>query len=120
ASLYEQCRQEDGRIWGLTNWRLSGLQGDIRAGRISSFEALTHTNEGEFYRCDKGNNYAQARYLCYYLQEQGLLVRFYHEFHSNWQKDPTGYATLKTVLGEKDMAAFQKRWEQFVLKLTFP
>jgi hypothetical protein len=120
ASLYEQCRQEDGRIWGLTNWRLSGLQGDIRAGRISSFEALTHTNEGEFYRCDKGNNYAQARYLCYYLQEKGLLVRFYHEFHSNRQKDPTGYETLEKVLGEQDMAAFQKRWEQFVLKLTFP
>jgi hypothetical protein len=120
ASLYEQCRQEDGRIWGLTNWRLAGLQGDIRKGRIGSFEALTHTSEGEFYRCDKGNNYAQARYLCYYLQEKGLLVKFYHEFHSNRKKDPTGYATLKKVLGEQDMAAFQKRWERFVLKLTFP
>jgi hypothetical protein len=120
ASLYEQCRDKDGRIWGLTNWRLSGLQGDIRAGRIGSFEALTHTNEREFYRCDKGNNYAQARYLCYYLQEKGLLVKFYREFHARRKKDPTGYATLKRVLGDQDMAAFQKRWEQFVLKLTFP
>jgi hypothetical protein len=120
ASLYEQCREKDGGIWGMTNWRLAGLQGDIRAGRIASFEALTHTSEGEFYRCDKGNNYAQARYLCYYLQEKGLLVKFYHEFHANRKKDPTGYGTLKKVLGEKDMAAFQKRWERFVLKLTFP
>jgi len=120
ASLYEQCRQKDGHIWGLTNWRLAGLQGDIRTGRIGSFEALTHTNEQEFYRCDKGNNYAQARYLCYYLQEKGLLVKFYHEFHANRKKDPTGYMTIRSVLGEKDMAAFQKRWEQFVLKLTFP
>jgi hypothetical protein len=120
ASLYEQCREKDGHIWGLTNWRLAGLQGDIRAGRIGSFEALTHTNERQFYRCDKGNNYAQARYLCYYLQEEGLLVKFYHEFHANSKKDPTGYATLKKVSGEQDMAAFQKRWEQFVLKLTFP
>jgi hypothetical protein len=120
ASLYEQCREKDGHIWGLTNWRLAGLQGDIRAGRISSFETLAHANEGEFYRCDKGNNYAQARYLCYYLQEKGLLVRFYHEFDSNQRKDPTGCATLKNVLGEQDMAAFQKRWERFVLKLAFP
>jgi hypothetical protein len=120
ASLYEQCREEDGHIWGMTNWRLAGLQDDIRAGRIGSFEALTHTNEGEFYRCDKGNNYGQARYLCYYLQEKGLLVKFYHEFHANRKKDPTGYATMKKVLGEEDMAAFQKRWEQFVLKVTFP
>ncbi|MHC4333385.1 MAG: C39 family peptidase [Planctomycetota bacterium] len=120
ASLYEQCREKDGRIWGMTNWRLAGLQGDIRAGRIGSFEALTHTNEGEFYRCDKGNNYAQARYLCYYLQENKLLVKFYREFRSNRKNDPTGYVTLKKVLGEKDMAAFQKRWERFVLRLTFP
>ena len=26
ASLYEQCREENGKIWGLTNWRLRGLQ----------------------------------------------------------------------------------------------
>jgi hypothetical protein len=120
ASLYEQSQEKDGHIWGLTNWRLAGLQDDIRTGRIGSFEALTYTTEGEFYRCAKGNNYAQARYLCYYLQEKGLLVRFYREFYANRSKDPTGYAMLKKVLGEEDMAAFQKRWEQFVLKLTFP
>ena len=120
ASLYEQSQEKDGHIWGLTNWRLAGLQDDIRTGRIGSFEALTYTTEGEFYRCDKGNNYAQARYLCYYLQQRGLLAKFYHEFYANHRKDPTGYATLKKVLGGEDMAAFQKRWEQFVLKLTFP
>ena len=27
-----------------------------------------------FYNEDKGVNYAEARYLCYYLQEQGVLV----------------------------------------------
>jgi hypothetical protein len=120
ASLYEQSQEKEDHIWGLTNWRLAGLQGDIRTGRIGSFEALTYTTEGEFYRCAKGNNYAQARYLCYYLQERGLLAKFYHEFCANCRKDPTGYVTLKKVLDEEDMAAFQKRWEQFVLKLTFP
>ena len=39
ASLYEQCREENGRIYGLTNWRLAGLQEKIRAGNLCSFKA---------------------------------------------------------------------------------
>ena len=120
ASLYEQCREKDGRISGLTNWRLAGLQKDIRAGKMRSFRALTHTSEKEFYKQDDWDKYAQARYLCYYLQEKGLLVKFYHEFYANRENDPTGFESLKKVLGKKDMDAFQKKWEKFVLKLTFP
>jgi hypothetical protein len=35
-------------------------------------------------------------------------------------KDPTGYGTLKRVLGEEDMNLFQARWEAYVLGLSFP
>jgi hypothetical protein len=38
----------------------------------------------------------------------------------NYGDDPTGYGTLQTVLGEKDMNDFQKRWEKFVTGLHFP
>jgi hypothetical protein len=69
---------------------------------------------------DSGRNYAQSRYLCYYLQEKGLLVKSYRAFHAAHKDDPTGYETLLEVLGEKDMADFQKRWEAWVLKLRFP
>lgn len=120
ASLYEQCNERNGHIYGLTNWRLAGLQKDIRAGNIPSFKTLTSTTERQFYRSGYGDNYAQARYLCYYLQEKGLLVKFYHKFCANHSNDPTGFETLKKVLGQKDMDTFQKQWEQFVLKLTFP
>jgi hypothetical protein len=61
--------------------------------------------------------YAQARYLCYYLQEKGLLTKFYREFVSNAKRDPTGFNTLKRVLGEDDMDSFKKKWEKFVLAL---
>jgi len=125
ASLYEQSdesrRQESrGQIVGLTNWRLKGLQDAIRAGRTPPFRDICSTTTRGFYEKDKGTNYAQARYLCYYLQEQGLLIRFYHRFRANRQKDPTGYQTLQEVLGQKDMDAFQRQWEAFVLKLRFP
>jgi hypothetical protein len=64
--------------------------------------------------------YAQARYLCYYLQERRLLVKFYHEFAANSTRDPTGYKTLKRVLGEDDMQAFKRKWEKYVLALRSP
>jgi hypothetical protein len=124
ASLYEQSGERAGRIRGETNWRLAGLQEAIRAGRILSFKKLMAMNEREFYGEDAhshyGQFYAQARYLCYYLQEQGLLRKYYREYTANAKQDPTGFESLRTVLGEQDMDAFKKNWEAFVLKLGFP
>ena len=120
ASLYEQSTSRDGHIRGLTNWRLPILQAAIRDGKLLSFEALCATSSEDFYQRDRGGNYAQARYLCYYLQEQGLLVKFYHEFVRRQADDATGYATLQAVLGERDMTGFLRRWEKYVLALRFP
>ena len=66
------------------------------------------TSEDEFYEMDRGTNYAQVRYLCYYLQEKGLLQRFYREFRAASDADPTGQQTLRKILGIRDMAAFQR------------
>jgi hypothetical protein len=89
ASLYEQCGEKNGHIYGYTNWRLKGLQTAIKQG-------------------------------CYYLQEKGLLVKFFHGFYANRKEDPTGYKTIKKILGEEDTEVFKNKWEEFVMKLTFP
>ena len=47
-------------------------------------------------------------------------MKFYHEFAANVTRDPTGYKTLKRVLGEDDMQAFRRKWEKFVLELRSP
>lgn len=120
GSLYEQCGEKGGKIVGYTNWRLAGLQKAIRAGKVPPFADLCASGQFAFYNMDKGTNYAQARYLCYYLQQKGLLRKFYGEFHASRKTDPTGYKTLRKVLGEKDMDAFKKRWEQYVMGLRFP
>jgi hypothetical protein len=120
GSLFEQCDERDGHIVGLTNWRLPGLQEAVREHRVPSFAALTRTSTNEFYERDPGTNYAQARYLCYYLQERGLLMRFYREFRAEHASDPTGYRILQRVLDERDMTAFQARWEAWVSGLSFP
>lgn len=119
GSLYEQSGTVDGHIYGYTNWRLRGLQNGLTKKVVPTFKALTSMTDREFYREDTGTNYAQARYLFYYLQEKNLLVKYYKEFTANVKTDPTGYKTLGRVLGERDMAAFQRRWEAFVMKLRF-
>ena len=117
GSLYEQCGELNGHIHGYPNWRLTGLQKAIREKRLISFESLTAMDARTFYNDDR-DGYAQARYLCYYLQEKNLLQKFYREFVSKQSEDPSGYRTLKKVLGESNMEAFQSRWEKYVMTLT--
>jgi len=121
ASLYEASTEKDGHIQGLINWRLTGLEEAIRQHKTMPFEKLMALSDTEFYGGLNNPNYsqyyAQARYLCYYLQEKGLLVKFYREYVANAKTDPTGFATLKRVLGEKDMEKFRAKWEQYVMEL---
>jgi len=123
ASLYEQSAEKDGHIRGLINWRYTGLEKAVKEGKLISFQKLLSLSEDDFYGGvnDPGYSqyYAQSRYLCFYLQEKGLLTKFYREFVANVKTDPTGYETLKRVLGERDMEAFQKKWEKFILGLRF-
>lgn len=119
ASLYEQSNEADGHIRGETNWRLKGLQEAIKKDRLPSFEALCGTTTDQFYDDQKGTNYSQARYLCYYLQEHKLLRKYYQEFRRNAKSDPSGYQTLKSVLAEDDMDAFKDRWQKYVTRLKF-
>ena len=120
ASLYEQSGERNGEIWGKTNWRLAGLQRAIANRGLPTFEDLCKTTTSEFYDDAAGVHYAQARYLCYYLQEQGKLATYYREFRNSAARDPSGYGTLVKVLGEDDMARFQSQWQQYVMKLRFP
>jgi len=117
GSLYEQCGEVEGHIHGYTNWRLPGLQDSIKAGTVPTFSKLMAMNASDFYDDDRGTHYAQARYLCYYLQQRGLLVRFYREFQAHQKSDPSGYRTLQRILRTRDMNAFKHKWEKYVLGL---
>jgi hypothetical protein len=118
GSLYEQCGEQNGHIYGFVNWRLPGLQKAIKADQVPSFAVLTAKDRDTFYGDTSGVNYAQSRYLCHYLQEKGLLVKFYKQFVARQKGDPTGFQTLKAVLGESDMDRFKKKWEKYVLALN--
>jgi len=119
ASLFEQSMyDEDGSIRGLVNWRLRGLQPALRDGSAPKLEEVMSTNRSEFYGSGSGLNYAVARYLCLYLQEQGLLAKYYKAFRENHKDDPSGKAALKQVMG-KSPADLQDEWAAWALKLNF-
>ena len=119
AALYEQCNERDGEMKAQTNQRLPQLHKVITARRMPPFESLCNKVGRDFYEGDKFVNYAQARYLCYYLEKHGLLQKFYQEFRAAAPRDPTGYQTLQRVLGAKDMGKFQREWEYYILTLRF-
>ncbi len=121
ASLYEESAEKDGRIVGLVNWRILGLKTKIQSGKLPSFDTICKSGTN-FYNADSAysDNYAQARYLCFYLQEKGLLKKYYQQFLANRNTDPTGYQTLQKILGNPDMKKFQADWQNWILKLDFP
>jgi len=112
GSMFEQSAERDGHIIGLTNWRLKGLQRALKIGNAPSFVELVHMNRSEFYNDGAGTHYSTSRYLLYYLQQQGKLRDFYKAFRDGHAKDPTGYATLTSMVGDID--AFRAKWEKFV------
>lgn len=120
ASLYEQCGERDGQIVGYTNWRLAGLKKAIHTGKTLPLKDLCSLSAEQFYGRGSGIHYAQARYLFYYLQEQGLLRTFYTAFEADRREDPSGYATLLKTLDVDDADAFLQQWQKWCLGLKFP
>ncbi|MFZ5438556.1 MAG: C39 family peptidase [Myxococcota bacterium] len=116
GSLFEFPGERDGHFIGQLNWRLPAVQDAIRAKTVPRLSALARTTEDEFYADDSGVHYAMARYLCYWLQERGLLIRFVQRAQALKAEDPTALKALEEVLGGPP-DSFQPEWERFVLGL---
>lgn len=118
ASLYEQSRfgPNGESIVGLPNWRLPALQKAITADTLRPLAEMMA--DQDFRNDDRvGINYAQARYLMLYLQEQGLLQKYYASFRDGYKNDPVGLETLKKVVAPKSWADFETQWRRWVLTL---
>ena len=116
ASLYEQPSERKGRIVGLPNWRLPNLKKEIKAKTLPKLSKLIGTTRDQFYEANY-DAYAYARYLVYYLQEQGKLQEFYKKFLAD-KKDLTGATALEAVLGE-DLDTFEPKWRKWVLAIPY-
>ncbi len=112
ASLFEQPAERDGHFIGKVNWRLPGLLAGLRANAVPSFKTLVHFAPNAFYNDDTGIHYAEARYLCYWLQERGVLAKFVRRAVELKAVDPSGWQALEEVLGA-DPDSFRPEWEKF-------
>ncbi len=99
GSLYERCSLNNKTILGYVNWRLPALQDAIADKSYTSIEKLMKTNWEEFYGDGSDVNYSQARYLCMYLQEQGLLKKYYKHFRDAYNTDNTGISQMEKITG---------------------
>lgn len=119
ASLYEQStwtgQGEKQQLVGMANWRLPKLQEAITAKQLPSLTTLMKDND--FRGAAMGRNYAQARYLCMYLQEQGKLGEFYRRYRDNRLNDPHGVASLEKTIGAAAMATLDADYQKWVLTL---
>lgn len=116
SSLYEQSRISAGSLEGVSNWRYPILRRAIETDSLVKLRQLLVSNDEQFYDDQEGYHYAEARYLCYYLQELGLLKTFYRNFKKNHATDPSGIKTLEELL-KKDIDEIEKDWLQWALKL---
>jgi hypothetical protein len=118
ASLFEAPRDEGGHIRGGLNWRLPELQRAIADRRAPSFEQMADAGRGAFSGKQASLYYATARYLCFYLQERGLLLRFYRAFRGRVDSDGSGLATLQDTT-TRNLPSLRADWERFVADLRY-
>jgi hypothetical protein len=118
GSLFEQCTLENGDIRGLENWRLPALQRVIKQDKLRPLDALLKDDDFYSERLS-GPNYAQARYLLMYLQQEGKLTNYYKKFRANHADDPTGLKTLEAAIAPLSLDAFEEQWRAWVRGLRF-
>ncbi|HTN75723.1 MAG TPA: hypothetical protein VL096_10775 [Pirellulaceae bacterium] len=119
SSLHEQCRfRDDARgpwIEGLVNWRLTRLQAEVAAGRLIPLQ--TFVRDDDFRGEREAVNYAQARYVCLFMQEQGVLELFYTQLKANIKRDPYGEVALREVFPNYSHAELNAAFAEFVKQL---
>lgn len=116
GSLYERCSFQDNEIKGHVNWRLPALVKAINNNEYTSLKTLMSTDDETFYSDESALNYSQARYFCMYLQEKGLLKKYYKTFRDNFSTDNTGISFAEELLG-KNITTIDSEYKSWVLTL---
>lgn len=117
GSLYEACRFEERRLVGTPNWRLPVLQRAWDSGDWQpTISELPTLDDDEFYGVLSGRHYALARYAMFYLQDRGVLERFYQAYRDQAPPDPSGKAALESALGS-ELTAHTESFQAFLKAL---
>lgn len=100
ASLNEKSVYKDGNLEGEFSLRILPLRRAIKENTYTGLKHLMQTDDDELYGKRTSYYYAQSRYLLMYLQEKGLLQKYYKTFRDNHKKDNTGITQLEEITGK--------------------
>jgi hypothetical protein len=120
ASLFEHFYfSAPGEIHGGKNWRHPRLVRALRSEEErsdASLPTLFSLNDQQF-RGDKEDlNYAAARYLCQWLDQQRKLWPFYQRWRDHYADDPSGAKSFQAVVGKTPTEA-DAEWRAWTLRL---
>ena len=113
ASVFEQSEFTDSnhRLTGTDNWRVHQV---LRAMHENHLRPTGDLIQGKSVRANnEAIDYAHARYVCLFLQDQQLLEPFYRKLRSRAETDPTGWQTLREIVvceKAQDLDADFHRW----------
>jgi len=118
GSLFEASDRSrtTGKVIGFTNWRLTGLQEDLKKGTATRITDVLDMSDSKFYGARSGANYATARYLMQYLQEQGKVEAFYTGIRD--KKYASGAEALRAMFdNKKTLDQIEEAWLVWVKAL---
>jgi hypothetical protein len=117
ASLFEApVMPRTGEIHGAKNWRhprlIAGLSSPLER-RTTTLTALFALSNGAFRDGAEDLHYAMARYFCQWMDQNGKLWDFYHQYRDNVLVDPTGESAFREVTSTSLQSA-QEPWARWV------
>lgn len=116
ASVFEQSEFSDTghRLTGTDNWRVHHV---LRAMHDNQLRKTTELVQGRSVRANHESiDYAHARYVCLYLQDQQLLEPFYRKLRSRADSDPTGWQTLQEIAARETAEDLDTEFRRWVVK----
>lgn len=117
ASLFEESDYtSNGTIRGRVNWRLHTLQRALRRPEPPSLRDIARLDRDDYYSGNSGIHYAMSRFLCLYLQDQGVLPQFYRNFRDRFSLDRTGIRHMEELLA-RPLAVIESEFRDWVLNL---
>jgi hypothetical protein len=113
ASLNEKSIYINGTLRGEFSLRIIAIRRAIKENRYTGIKFLMQTGDDEFYGKYTSFYYAQARYLLMYLQEKGLLEKYYRLYRDTHSEDKTGIKQLEEILG-KSIDKIDKDYYEYI------
>jgi tetratricopeptide (TPR) repeat protein len=112
GTLFEAPGFRNGKAFGGINWRLPALKKAIANGTCWPVKDFI-TKSGVYFNKNLAFSYAMTRYIFYFMQEKGILRKWYAEYRKNFKNDVSGLKSLEKVYG-KNIKDFEKEWLEFV------